>query len=102
MVGHLVNGQLRIRTRQESCCRYLLSNKTLPACGPEVFNGTKTELYNVMSEMFYSQASKIHSLTGCKPSCHQSEIKLEKRYKSLASEGTIRFSFVMMEEEYEV
>ena len=55
-----------------------------------------------MSEMFYAQASKIHGLTGCKPSCHQSELKLEERYKSIVSEGSIRFSFVMMEEEYEV
>ena len=55
-----------------------------------------------MSEMFYAQASKIHNLTGCKPSCHQSEFKLEERYKSTVGEGSIRFSFVMMEEEYEV
>ena len=55
-----------------------------------------------MSEMFYAQASKIHTLTGCKPSCHQSELKLDERYRSSVSEGSIRFSFVMMEEEYEV
>ena len=78
----------------------MLSDKTMPACGAEVFDGK--DLYGVMNEMFYSQASKIYTLTGCKPSCHQSEIRLEERYKSTVDNGSIRLTFVMMEEEYEV
>ena len=72
----------------------------MPACGAEVFDGK--DLYGVMNEVFYSQASKIYTLTGCKPSCHQSEIRLEERYKSTVGNGSIRLTFVMMEEEYEV
>ena len=71
----------------------------MPACGAEVFDGK--DLYSVMYEMFYSQASKIYTLTGCMPSCHQSEIRLEERYKSTVGNGSIRLTFVMMEEEYE-
>ena len=89
-------------TESETFFRYLLSNRTLPACGLQVFNDSITELYSVMRAMFYAQASKIHRLTGCKPSCHQSELQLEERYKSIASDESIRLSFVMMEEEYEV
>merc|ERR1712027_78954 len=65
-ISRYVDGRLNCSSR------YLLSNKSMPACGAEVFDGK--DLYSVMYEMFYSQASKIYTLTGCMPSCHQSEI----------------------------